>query len=684
MPQTKKAAQWQQDQCPSTIVTLQQRFAQSSIKLIRLRGYSSSNSARDYQKGKAPLDNGWNQTSRSGLTQSEVDSWLDEGGWIGLVIPKGYILVDVDDKQEGVLLRGILESLGLSYHVIETPNGYQFFFRDNGLVRSQIVKSITEVCFCVDYRLAEKGYIVLPAVNTEGRIWAGVADHELSDMPEWLASIGSGKKGRPFQLPIEEGERNTTLHSHGSRLKGKGKSDAETQELLQFMNRFLVSPPLDENEITNMMASIKSYERGNSSKQWKQDERPNIVELAESILAEIPCFTYRGQLFAYKNGVYSPDGEPLIRKAAQERLGKHSRSQMLREVETWIKTETYMEHEQYLQQVNMHHDRINVRNGLLDYRTGILYSHDSGVYSTIQLPVEYNPNASCSKIERFFQQLVPQDTYPLLEEMVGYSLASHTNYQKAFLLLGKGSNGKSTFLDLLQKLVGSTNVSHVSLHDLSDDRFAVAQVANKLINACDDLGGRGIRATDRFKTLIGGGVIDGEFKGENRFAFRSMATMFFSTNELPDVNDTSDGYWRRWIVIPFTLKLTEAQRVEGFIHQLTSPPEMSGLLNLAIRGLNRLEHQRGFTQNESTATALRRYKETSNHVLLFVEEKCKLGDGKVRKEDLLNQYRQWCIDSGYVAVGKIKLYRIIEELEGVYSCKSDGVHMFGGIQLSTT
>jgi putative DNA primase/helicase len=55
------------------------------------------------------------------------------------------------------------------------------------------------------------------------------------------------------------------------------------------------------------------------------------------------------------------------------------------------------------------------------------------------------------------------------------------------LCSGSGDNGKSVFLKLLKMFLGSENVSHASLQELSDDRFAAADMYGKLANICADL-----------------------------------------------------------------------------------------------------------------------------------------------------------------------------------------------------
>ncbi|MGQ7191895.1 hypothetical protein ACUODJ_62110, partial [Escherichia sp. HC-CC] len=43
-------------------------------------------------------------------------AWIQKGGWIGVRIPEGRIVVDIDDKTEGALLRELLEGERIHHH----------------------------------------------------------------------------------------------------------------------------------------------------------------------------------------------------------------------------------------------------------------------------------------------------------------------------------------------------------------------------------------------------------------------------------------------------------------------------------------------------------------------------------------------------------------------------------------
>jgi hypothetical protein len=199
----------------SIIPQLSRMFDTLSIKLIRLKGYSSANKKEGderYSEAKTPIGK-WG--SATPLTEENAQEWVKVGGWLGLVIPEGYDVVDVDDRKEGELLRGLLKDQGFRFYEMRTKNGFQFFFKTSGRLKKQQARFVTAVGLVCDYRLAEKGYTVLPTEQTEGRGWVTSEPGTLDPTPFFLEPTPkrvTKPEDRSFTVPIQEG-RNNTVHS---------------------------------------------------------------------------------------------------------------------------------------------------------------------------------------------------------------------------------------------------------------------------------------------------------------------------------------------------------------------------------------------------------------------------------------------------------------------------------------
>jgi len=173
-------------------------------------------------------------------------------------------------------------------------------------------------------------------------------------------------------------------------------------------------------------------------------------------------------MYYYEDGVYHPKAEILIKELSEEEFHGSCTNQLVNEIIGMIKRRSYNDSGLLIDNPEL----INVKNGILNIKTGELSDHTSELFFTVQLPVKYDPNASCPKIEKFFSEIVAPEDVPLLEEIVGWTLWRPYDIHKAVMLYGRGRNGKGAFLRLLEEFLGIENVSHVSLPQLVGDRFA--------------------------------------------------------------------------------------------------------------------------------------------------------------------------------------------------------------------
>lgn len=347
------------------------------------------------------------------------------------------------------------------------------------------------------------------------------------------------------------------------------------------------------------------------------------VALGRVLLEQLPSCVNGTDFYTYENGVYQPGGEARLRRRALDLLGDQYLPSHIYQTMEWIRTKLFGEP---VQAFNVEDGFINVENGLVNWRTGELLPHTPNRYSSIRIPVTYNPAATCPEIEQFFSEIVPKDAVPTLYELFGYCLIPTNRFQKAFLLHGTGANGKSTLLKLLEQFVGLPNVSNVPLHQLERDKFKVALLKGKLINVFADISHKGLDTSSTFKALSGEDRINAEYKGKDGFDFRPFARLIFSANVPPTSSDVSSGFFRRWIVIPFPNSF-EGRQDPHLLDRLTTPENMSGLLNLALRGLRRLGQQNGFTMGPSLVDALKRYQQEADNIAGFLAECCRVEQG---------------------------------------------------------
>jgi P4 family phage/plasmid primase-like protien len=275
-----------------------------------------------------------------------------------------------------------------------------------------------------------------------------------------------------------------------------------------------------------------------------------------------------------------------------------------------------------------------------------------------KFPIKYDPNAECPIIEKFFGEVI-LDPHKLREVLKfwGYVLLKDCRYEKALLPLGGGSNGKSVMIKLFEAAVGEESCSHLSLHELEEDRFGRAQLFGKILNTYADMKSGKLRDTGNLKTAISGDTIEGQHKFRDRFKFRNRAKIIVSTNNPPETDDKTFAFYRRWLIVTFDRTFTESSEDPNdpnkvdvdLIKKLTTPEELSGFLNLGLKYLQVLINENGFAE-EPIDKIRRAYEFKADQVKRWLEECCIIDfnrgeeekDYETRTETLYNHYRQWC------------------------------------------
>jgi putative DNA primase/helicase len=258
-------------------------------------------------------------------------------------------------------------------------------------------------------------------------------------------------------------------------------------------------------------------------------------------------------------------------------------------------------------------------------------------------------------------------------EVIGYCLYKSAEYEMATMLVGPGANGKGVFLKIIEALVGKENTSHTSLQDLDEERFAVAGLYCKMVNTFADLKQSTLKSTGNFKMLVSGDSIRAQHKFQQPFSFRNYAKLIFSANKIPESEDQTYAYYRRWRILEFLKVFDESNKDTRLIDKLTTPEELSGLLNLAIIALKQLRRNNGF--REIPVEKIRqKYEEKANTVKAFIEQKCiiDLSDPMcdILTTDLFAAYCNFCKDNDERPLDMSVFGKELKQIGGEKGCKA--------------
>lgn len=351
------------------------------------------------------------------------------------------------------------------------------------------------------------------------------------------------------------------------------------------------------------------------------------------------------RLYRYRAGVWLPDGERVVARRCTYILGQRVRSS---HVSTAMLVLSSLPPTVHAVQPERW---VNVRNGLLDWRTGELAEHTPEVRSTYQLAVDWQPAATCPTVDSWMLEVVEADVVPLLWEVIGVAVYARLPFHRAVMLAGTGRNGKGTFLRLIERLVGAEHCAALTLHQIAEDRFMPAGLFGKVVNLAGDIDARAVTATGLFKMLTGEDQVTAQRKHQHDFRFHNQALMVFSANQLPTSSDHTEGYGSRWVVVPFR-KLTlgrhgskpEDHDLEGRLHA-----ELPGVLVRAVEGLRSAMARGGFVMPASVAAETDAFIKASNPLHTFAEDHLEvtgLASDEVSRVGVYSAYQAWCKIAG--------------------------------------
>lgn len=350
-------------------------------------------------------------------------------------------------------------------------------------------------------------------------------------------------------------------------------------------------------------------------------------------------------VFDKQENIYKPEGKQIVKKEVENNLKKYVRRRDIEEVIESIKNRTFTSRPHGSENP----EYIAVENGWLNLKKRELEKPNPDLFITTKIPVKYDKEAGCPNIKEFVSEIVEDENIPILQELAGYTLYRDYPIAKAFMLLGDGKNGKSTFLNLLQGFIGQKNIATPSLHQLVNNRFAKSELYGKLANIHGDLSSKTLNQTGPFKMLTGQDLIRGEKKYQDSFVFKNHAKLIYSSNELPRSKDTTDAFFRRWIIVNFPYKFTEdpedshKDKDSSLPESIMTDEEMSGMLNWALDGLHRLWEQNHFTKTGAMEEIKQEWLTQTNPLKVFVDKFVEVDRGSfVTKDEFHTAYVEFC------------------------------------------
>ena len=568
----------------------------------------------------------------------------------------GFVIFDFDVK-DGIDGRDQLLGWNLPDTLCQTTpsGGYHMIYRCADEVRPSVNQELA-----VDVR-GWHSYVVCDP--TPGYCWEDDAEPAEANAavmaflehvrPSNSKTRGTDGLGRKKQTgAVKEGGRNDYLFREGSSMRAKEVPEDELRAYVHGINRVNCKPPLSDGEVDKIVDSVLSKQAGLSD-EFRQAKRGrprkfDHAEVARRLMSE------RGAAFV--------DGMPALRDGdgGRYRTGWDAYDAAIIDMHDGCTVANRKEVKAYIQAKaprlrQSPWNLIAFENGVLDVQTmefrGWL---PSDVIPNV-IPHRWNPDAKSETLDHVLDRMACGDVSVLcnLTEFIGVCMMRSVKRCPVFpVLIGEGSNGKSTYIGLLKDVVGDDNVSGLQPKDITA-RFLGAHIVGKTANLGDDIASGYLDDKDCavIKSVATGDLMFTDVKGGTGFKFEPYCTMVFSCNAFPRLADTTPGFMRRFMPIEFnaTFRPSDDDYDPMVGEKLREEEALEHACALGVEGLRRVIAQNGPTPNEMSEAVKGDLAREGNTALQWFNDEGITAEHLIgmTKEEAHREYAAWAERNGY-------------------------------------
>ena len=598
-------------------------------------------------KGKKPIQK---------VKNTNLKSWDDviDSESFGAILNSEFIDISFDSEELSDMFLEMADSNNWNCLILENPKNKHIhtYWRnpDKRIARGGEDKKLA-VGLIADIHSGST-YIPL-RVNGVDRFPPQFEPDEIDVVPNELLPVNTSID----VLGLTEGDgRNGELYKYILVLQSQlNLSRDEIIEILKNINNHVFDEPLDDNEIE----TITRDEAFEAPIFFKKNAFL-FDTFARYIKNQYHIKRINNQLHIYDEGIYT----------ASYRLIESKMIEIIPNLKATQRSETL----KYLEIITPNNEEpfssnyLAFRNGILNLTTKELLPFSPEYAITNKIPWDYNPNAYDQTVDLTLNKIACNDESirSLLEECIGYCFYRRNELSKSFILTGTGSNGKSTFLDMVRNVLGRNNYVSLDIDELSE-KFSTTTMFGKLANIGDDISDEFLqgKAISQFKKIVSGNDIKAENKGQDVFFFKPSVKLLFSANEIPRVrNKGFKAIKRRLVIIPFNAEFSkdDPDYKWNIISLLTEQTATEYLIQLGLQGLERVLMNNGFTDSEAVTKQIDEFEKDNNPIIQFVDE---FGEDAILNEstsEVFTMYDSFCYKNGFSKVSQKKFSMEIKRL----------------------
>lgn len=388
-------------------------------------------------KGKKPIE-----PYRNKKSFYTYDYIRKTGGDFAGILADGMVQIDIDDEKEGKLVKRVVTETNLKVAILKTDRGIHFYFRNTEVKKKQ-TKLITPIGVTVDVAVGEQNAPIPIKVNGKTRRWLNRVDtvEDIDFLPDWLRPLKKKHSVPDFSSLADGDGRNQALFNYILTLQAEGFGKEAIKGIIQIINRHVLKTPLGDKEVETILRDEAFLKQTFYLKsKFLHDRFAKFLKIEERIIK------INNQLHIYRDGVYKNDALE-IETAMIKHLPELNRAKR-------TETLTYLDliaEDKEPAPVNY----IGFANGILDIDSMTMHDFSADIVLQNKIEYDYIPGAYEQVVDETLDKICCQDSNlrKSLEELVGYLFFRRNELGKCFILTGGGSNGKSTFLDMIKILL---------------------------------------------------------------------------------------------------------------------------------------------------------------------------------------------------------------------------------------
>ena len=324
-------------------------------------------------------------------------------------------------------------------------------------------------------------------------------------------------------------------------------------------------------------------------------------------------------------------------------------------------------------------------NGVVDLQNGHLRQACLEDLVSKLAGCDFDPAAECPMFEALLETILPDpELRAFVQRAVGYTMTGLVDEEVFFLAYGTGQNGKSVFANIIAAVMGEYVVTlgapliTLRKHDNEAER-QMAKLPGSRLALVNETSQGEVFDSARVKAIASREKLAARFLHKEVFNFMPTHKLWIRTNHLPGSLDSGDGFWRRCIPVPFTVRIPDEKKI-GDLDRKIIAAELPGVLAWAVRGA--VEYaRRGLGVPQAIKTIVADYREETDILGEWLTERTEPDpDATVTVAAAFTDYAEFCKAGGMASGSKPSFSRAMTD-RGMKRSPKTSIRRFIGFRL---